>query len=68
MQASDVLSVAEVAAKYSAAGFTQSSLRWLLFNREQNGLSRAVIRVGRRLLIDERAFLDWLHSRRERAA
>lgn len=40
--------------------FTAGGIRWLLFRRDENGLDRAVIRVGRRLLIDEAAFFDWI--------
>ena len=44
--------------KYPA--FSISSLRWLLFHRDTNGLAAAVIQLGRRLLIDESAFVEWL--------
>jgi hypothetical protein len=42
--------------------FTPGGIRWLLFNREANGLSRAVVRVGRRVLIDVDSFFEWLAS------
>ncbi len=40
--------------------------RYLLRERETNGLDACVIRIGRRLLIDETAFLAWLATHRER--
>jgi hypothetical protein len=40
--------------------FTEGSVRWLLFNRESNGLSVALVKKGRRLWIDVDAFFDWL--------
>lgn len=40
--------------------FTAGGLRWLLFHRQENGLSRAVVRCGRKLLIDEEEFFSWL--------
>lgn len=40
--------------------FSSGSLRHLLFHRDTNGLSSAVIKLGRRLLIDEDAFFEWL--------
>lgn len=45
----------------------EGELRWLLRNREINGLTeaKAVIKVGRRLLINERAFLAWIESQVE---
>jgi hypothetical protein len=59
------LTVPAAARKYSPAGFTIGSLRWQLFNRKQNGLDRAVVRIGRRLLLDEVEFVAWLRSQRE---
>ena len=40
--------------------FSEASLRWLIFNAKKNGLNRAIIRVGRRVLIDETLFDEWL--------
>ena len=42
--------------------FTEGSVRWLLFNRETNGLSVALIKKGRRIWIDVDAFFDWLEQ------
>ena len=47
---------------------TEGSLRWLIFNAEENGLDQALVRVGRRVLIDVDAFNAWLESRRARSA
>ncbi|MDR3386220.1 MAG: DNA-binding protein [Rudaea sp.] len=58
--------VEQFASKYPA--FTPSSLRWLLFNRANNGLDAAVIQLGRRVLIDEAAFVAWLRDHRQAAA
>ncbi|MGA7980546.1 MAG: hypothetical protein WCA32_09995 [Chromatiaceae bacterium] len=43
-------------------GLTVGGIRWDLFNRRTNGLdqSGAVVRRGRRLLIDANAYVDWL--------
>lgn len=62
----DLLSVADLCERYPA--LRMGGLRWQLFNRRQNGLDRAVVRVGRRLLIDAAAFERWLDEHRERAA
>ena len=40
--------------------FSEGSLRWLLFNARENKLEAAVVRVGRRVLIDEDRFFAWL--------
>ena len=56
------LTIAAGARKYASAGFTEASLRWIAFNRETNGFGPAFIKVGRRLLIDEAAFVACLRK------
>ena len=60
------LSVPATAKKYPA--FSEGGLRWLLFNREQNGFNRCVVRIGRRVLIDEAELVAWLRDQREASA
>ncbi len=45
--------------------FSEASMRWLIFNAEKNGLSAsgAILRIGRRILIDVDRFFNWLDSR-----
>ncbi len=40
--------------------FPIANLKWLLYQRKGNGLHKAVVRVGRRVLIDEDRFFQWL--------
>lgn len=40
--------------------FTESSIRWLIFNESQNGFSRCIKRLGRKILIDLDEFEDWI--------
>jgi hypothetical protein len=42
-------------------------LRHLLFNRKTNGFDKfgVVIKVGKRVFIDEKAFFEWLASHKE---
>ena len=44
--------------------FTNGGLRWHLFNSDKNGLkeSGAIIRLGRRVLIDADKFFVWVYS------
>lgn len=52
--------------------FSEGSLRALIFNSKPrhstvgeipgNGLSQAIVRIGRKLLIDEAKFYQWLES------
>ncbi len=43
---------------------SEGGLRWLLFRRDSNGLeeSGAIIKIGRKILIDEQLFLQWLRQ------
>jgi hypothetical protein len=45
-------------------GLTEGGLRWDVFNARTNGLDDfgAVIRKGRRVYIDEDAYLEWLKA------
>ena len=46
--------------------FPQGGMRWLLFHREQNGLKHAVVKVGRKVLIDVDRFFLWLEQQNGR--
>lgn len=37
-------------------------LRHLIFNEKSNGFSKAIRRCGRRVLIDEAAFFQWMEE------
>ena len=41
---------------------TEPALRSLIFRADENGLSRAIRRVGRRVLLDEDEFLAWIEG------
>ena len=40
--------------------FTVSSIRWLIFNENQNGFAYCVRRIGKKILIDLDAFETWI--------
>lgn len=50
----------------SCPGLTMGGLRTMLFHSRTNGLEACVVRLGRKLLIDEAAFVRWLSTYRER--
>lgn len=56
----NILSVSQTAE--NIPGLSESAIRWHLFNRETNGLSRsgAVLQLGRRILIDQQIFIEWI--------
>ncbi len=41
---------------------TPAGLRYLVVNAKINGFHKAIRRVGRRILIDEAAFFDWVEE------
>ncbi len=41
---------------------SQGGLRWLIFNKHKNGFDTVVRKVGRRVLISEEAFFDWIEA------
>lgn len=40
-------------------------LRHLVFNAQTNGFDKVIRRVGRRVLIDEQAFFEWVDAQNE---
>ncbi len=59
---SDYLTVKQMAQKHNA--FSESSLRYHIFHEKRNGLSIAIRRVGRKILIREDEFLAWLEGQK----
>ena len=59
---SDIFTVEQAANKIPA--LTEPAIRWHLFNRELNGLSKsgAVIKSGRRVFLDLPVYIEWLKS------
>ena len=58
----NLLTVKQLADKSPA--FSEASLRWMIFNAETSGFDRALIKRGRRVLIDVPEFERWLESQR----
>jgi hypothetical protein len=56
------LTVKQFSEKHPA--FTNGGLRSLIFNEESNGLAKAgaIVRIGRRVLIDEEKFFSWVKA------
>lgn len=62
-----LLTVKQFAAKHPA--FPEGGLRWQIFHEDTNGLaeSGAVVRSGRKVLIDEDRYFENLDSQNRRA-
>jgi len=61
-----LLSVPQFLEKHQWA--TAAWLRAALFHRDKNGLSAAIVQAGRKILIDEPRFFEWLSSRSGKGA
>ena len=61
------LTVNQFIAKHTA--FTNGGLRAWIFNSNTNGLkeSGAIVRIGRKVLIDESLFMGWVQSQQKAA-
>ena len=62
MENKKFLSVKEAAHKFN---WPLGGLKGLLFRRKENGLSRAVVKVGRKVLLNITEFEDWIGSHSE---
>ena len=62
------LTVQQFTAKHKA--FTIGGLRSLIFNEHTNGLAKsgAIVRIGRKVLIDESKFFGWVAAQNGVAA
>lgn len=65
MNALIYLTVNQFAEKHLA--FTRGSLRALIFNENGNGLAKsgAIVRIGRKVLIDEGKFFAWIEAQNQ---
>jgi len=65
-QTSGLYRIANFCERHRSEGWTEPSLRWIIFNSATNGLDAAgaVVRQGRRVFIDEPKFFSWLRSSR----
>ena len=62
------LTINQFTAKHPA--FTLGGLRSLIFNEHQNGLAKsgAIVRIGRKVLIDQNLFFAWVQSQNRSVA
>ena len=61
-----LLTVSQFCAKHSF--ISQGGLRFQIFNADNNGLASfsAIVRMGRKVLIDESRHFEWVESLREK--
>lgn len=54
------LTVKQIPEHYPA--FTESSIRWLIFNKNTNGFAKCVRKIGRKIIIDTNDFEQWIYE------
>lgn len=47
--------------------FSESSIRWLIFNEKDNGFAHCVRRLGKKVLIDLDQFESWIDKQQREA-
>jgi hypothetical protein len=52
--------VRQLSEKFPA--FSQASIRWIIFNAQHNGASSFIHKIGRKIVIDDDAFLQWVSN------
>jgi hypothetical protein len=62
MESRSYLTVKQTSEKYKA--FSVGSLRWAIFNRQSNGFDSVVRKFGKKVLIDETAFIALIEKGR----
>ena len=60
------LTVSQMAVKHPA--FSESSFRYHIFHAAKNGFDKVITRVGRKILINEQRFFEWLDGHEGGAA
>lgn len=60
---SNLLSVSQLVEQYPHL-FTEGSLRWMIFQRRQNGFDACIVRIGRKILIDVDQLRIWMAQHR----
>ena len=62
----EIFTVRQMAERHPA--FSEASFRYHIFHSENNKLNKAIIRVGRKVLIKESLFLEWLENQSQGGA
>ncbi len=57
-QTRNLMTVRQFSQKYPA--FPEGGLRYQIFHAEENGLTSALRRIGRKVLIDEGGYFHWV--------
>ena len=60
-----LLTVKQFSQKHTA--FPEGGMRYRIFHADKNGFNRCIRRVGAKVLIDEKAFFQWIEEQNNAA-
>lgn len=63
-QTRQLLTVRQLSERHPA--FPQSGIRYLIFHSQKNGFANCIRRVGRKILIDEALFFNWVEAQNQK--
>jgi hypothetical protein len=58
-----LLTVPQLAKKHPA--FKEGGIRSYIFNAKKNGFEMALVKIGRKILIDESKFFEWIDQQQK---
>lgn len=62
MDGDNILTIDQLVTAFPAFG--EKTVRWWIYNGKSNGFEACLIRIGSRIYIDRKRFVDWLKSHR----
>jgi len=62
MDGENILTIDQLVSAFPAFG--EKTVRWWIYNGKSNGFEACLIRIGSRIYIDRKRFLEWVKSHR----
>lgn len=62
MDGENILTIDQLVSAFPAFG--EKTVRWWIYNGKSNGIEACLIRIGSRIYIDRKRFIEWLKSHR----
>ena len=62
MDGDNILTIDQLVTAFPAFG--EKTVRWWIYNGKSNGFEACLIRIGSRIYIDRKRFVEWLKSHR----
>lgn len=62
MDGENILTIDQLVTAFPAFG--EKTVRWWIYNGKSNGFEACLIRIGSRIYIDRKRFIEWLRSHR----